>query len=170
MEQQIKYIYTKDQIESLVFLCAEYVNAVITEGIEDKDCKINILQNVHQYLETLVQENLEKKIDAKETIAENANSIDSRAQVFGVDPINEVLVLHFELMYVRFLFNELVISDEKFKEVINESIFEKARAFAAEQMKLRFPAVQQNAPVPPAQDPDPTNEEVKELNESETPK
>lgn len=142
----IRYVYTALEIEALALMCTKYAEAEIEEGMQNGISKVEILQKVDSQVHRIIQENLQKKADCKEITTFTTSLLDARMQTYQVDPINEVLNVHHELMFMRFLFNEMVMSEEKFKSVINDDCFKRAREFAAQQMQMKFPLVNQ---VPP---------------------
>lgn len=153
----VRYVFTPVEVEALALMCTKYAEAEIEEGLQNGISKVEILKKVDEQVHRIIQQKLQSKADAKEVTTFTSSLLDARVQMFSVDPINEVLSLHYELMFIRYLFNELVISDEKFKEIINDDCFVKARTFAAGEMKNKFPLVQQNI-IPPTSNPEPANE------------
>lgn len=144
-QQQIKYIYTIEQLECLILKCVEYCSAEISDAKHNQTECVQAIDKVYGHINRILHDNLLNKGLKNETMPVMGN-LDTRMQMSGVDPINEVIGLHVELFYLRYLFNELVISDDKFKEVLNEASFEKARQFSAEQIRARFPMVQHSSP------------------------
>lgn len=139
----VRYIYTATEIESLALMCTWYAEAEIEEGLQNGVIKSEILKKIEIQVCRLLKENFEKKVTKKEVTTFTSSLLDARAQTYQVDPINEVLNVHHELMFMRFLFNEMVVSDEKFKAAINDDCFRRAREFAAQQMHAKFPLVNQ---------------------------
>ncbi len=68
-------------------------------------------------------------------------NLDIKAAVLGVNVCDEVLNLHYEVAYLRFLFNEVVCSKDSLKSVLNNEVFERARGFAEGEVRSRFPKV-----------------------------
>lgn len=137
----LKYLYSAIEIQALCNICASYVYAEVEDGLEECIKKTSILESIENQIIRIIKLNLEKKIEMKETLSDFGNSIDARVKNFQVDPINEVLLLNYELSYIRYLFNELVISDEKFKLAVNDKTFAEAKSFASEFIKSKFPLV-----------------------------
>jgi hypothetical protein len=137
----LRYIYTSIEIEDLVLTCTKYAQAELEDGLDNCISKVEILQNVDLQVKRILRENLQKKEDCKEVTTFSCSLLDARTQMYQVDPINEVLNAHYEIIFMRFLLNELVVSDDKFINILNDESFTKARQFAAEKMKLKFPLV-----------------------------
>lgn len=139
----VKYLYTAIEVQALCLMCTSHACAEVEQGIEDCLKKTEILELVENQVLRIIEGNFQKKADLKEFAETSNDTLDNRARVFQVDPINECLSLRYELTYIRYLFNELVISDDKFKAVINEDVFLKAQEFSTEFMKGKFPLVSQ---------------------------
>lgn len=139
----VRYICTETELESLVLMGTWYAEAEIEEGLQNGISKSEMLEKIEVQVSKLLKKSLEKKIEKKEVTTFTNSLLDARVQTYQVDPINEVLNVHYELMFMRFLFNEMVTSEEKFKTVINEDCFKRAREFAAQQMHAKFPFVNQ---------------------------
>ena len=136
----VNFIYTAIEIQALCSMCASYVHAEVEQGLEDCLKKTEVLELIERQMSRIIKDNLKKKLDLKEFL-EGANNLDARSKHFQVDPINEVLSLTYELTYMRYLLNELVISDEKFKLAVNDKTFAEAKSFASEFIKSKFPLV-----------------------------